>query len=84
MPRGKPHIVSTLFEPLSDSHLPISLSAKVYARAFEPRGVSDPREDHLASNARIDPLLHQVAGAHLDVEGDLVIDLLIERYTPQP
>ncbi|HVQ16747.1 MAG TPA: hypothetical protein VMS40_24260 [Vicinamibacterales bacterium] len=69
---------------MRQSHLSLSLPAQVYTRAFESRGVSDPREDHLASDAWIDALLHEVAGAHLDVEGDLVIDLLIERYTPQP
>jgi len=69
---------------LHQSHLSLSLPAKVYARTFESRGVSDPREDHLASDAWINAFLHQVACSHLNVEGDLVIDLLIERYTPQP
>ena len=71
-----------LFDPPRQSHCPISLSAKAHAGAFESRGISDPCEHHLASNPRVESLVDQVAGTHLDVEGDLVIHFLIERYAP--
>ena len=38
----------------------------------------------LASGLRIHAALDQLARAHLDVQRDLLIDLLIERHSPQP
>ena len=77
-------VVSEVFEPLCQSHLPISLSAKVLARPFELSEVADARQHDLARDLRVHAALDQFARAHLDVEGELFIDFLVERDPPEP
>ena len=84
LPERVRHIVSELLEPLCQSHLSISLSAKVLAGPFELPEIADPRQHDLARGLRVHAALDQLARAHLDVEGELLVDLLIERHTPQP
>jgi hypothetical protein len=60
----------------------ISLASKVDAGAPESTGVTDSREHHLARRLRVQPLFNQVARPHLDVEGDLLVDLLVNWDTP--
>ena len=72
------------FEPLCQAHLTISLSAKVLTGPFELPEIADPRQDDLARDRRIHPALDELAGAHLDVEGELFVDFLIERDAPEP
>ena len=84
LPQRNRHVVSDVVEPLCQSHLAISLSAKVLARPFELPEVADARQHDLARDLRIHPALDELARAHLDVEGELFVDLLVERHAPQP
>ena len=43
LPHREHHVVAELLEPLRETHLTISLSAKVDARSFEAREVAEPR-----------------------------------------
>jgi hypothetical protein len=81
---GKLHVVSGLFEPLRELHLTLSLSAKVDACAFEAPDITQPADSHLAGNPRIGSTLDQFACAHLDMEGELLVDFLIDRHAPEP
>jgi hypothetical protein len=63
-----------LLEPLCQSHLAISFSAQVDAGITE---VADAGEDEFARRGRIHPALDKLARAHLDVQGELLVDLLI-------
>ena len=77
-------IVAELVEPLREAHVPISLSAKGRHRAFEARDIAEPAERQLACGRRIHAALDELARAHLDVQGELFVDLLLERHAPQP
>ena len=48
------------------------------------REIAKAPDGDMPSGGRIHSALDELARAHLDVEGDLVVDLLIERHTPQP
>jgi hypothetical protein len=84
LPHRESHIVPQLFEPLCQSHLSISLSAKIYTGPFELTRITNPREHHLARDPRVHSLLDQLASPHLDMERDLFIDLSGDVDTPKP
>jgi len=73
-----------LLEPLCQSHLAISFSAHVDAGPFQITEVADAGEDEFARRGRIHPALGKLARAHLDVQADLFVDLLVNRHAPQP
>jgi len=64
--------------------LTISLSAQVGTRSFEAHQIAQSADRQLASGFRVHPALDQLAGSHLDVKGDFLVDFLIERNPPQP
>ena len=82
LPQRNGDVVSEVFEPLCQSHLAISLSAKVFARAFELSEVADARQHDLARDLRIHAALDQFARAHLDVEGELFVHFLVDAHAP--
>ena len=84
LPQRERHVVSQLFDPSSHPHLALSLSSQVYTCPFELAEIADTRQHGLASRFRIHPALDQLAGPHLDVQGELVVYFLIERHTPEP
>jgi hypothetical protein len=61
---------------LRQSHLAFPLSTEVDTFASQAPDVTQTRKDHLTSDTRIDATLDQLARAHLDMEGDLVIHFL--------
>ena len=84
LPDRELHIVSELFEPLGEPHVTISLSAQVHTGSFEACDVAQPADGDVARGLRVHAALDELARPHLDVKGDLLVDLLIERHAPQP
>ena len=84
LPERVRHIVPELFEPLCQPHFSFSLSAQVFARAFELSEIADARQHDLARGLRVHAALDQFARAHLDVELELFVHFLVERHAPQP
>jgi hypothetical protein len=82
LPYREAHVVAELFKPARESHFSLPLSAKVYARALQSRGISNSRQHHLARDAWVYSPVDQLAGAHLHVKGDLFIDFLVDIDTP--
>jgi hypothetical protein len=67
---------------LRQTHLAISLSAKVYTRAFEMSEVTDARQHDVARCLWVEAALDELARAQLDVKSKLFVHLLIEWDTP--
>ena len=65
-------------------HLTISLSAKVHTRPLEAAHVAHLLDRQRARGRRIHAAGDELARAHLDVQRDLFVELLIERHAPQP
>ena len=77
-------IAAELVEPLREAHVAVSPSAKCRHRLFEARDIAEPAERQLARGRRIHAALDELARAHLDVQGELFVDLALERHAPQP
>ena len=46
--------------------------------------IAQPGRGHLAGGGRIHPAGHELADAHLEMKGELLVDLLVDGHTPQP
>ena len=84
LPERELEIVPELFEPARQAHFTISLSAKVEHRPFEARDVAQPADRQFARDRRVHAARDELARPHLDVQGELLVDLLIDRDAPQP
>jgi hypothetical protein len=82
LPRGEHQVLHEFLEPLTQSHLALSLSPQVHTRALQTTDVAEPRQHGFTRGFRIHAARNQFAGAHLDVEGDLFVHLLVHIDTP--
>jgi hypothetical protein len=80
----KPQILPELSEPLHAAHRSISLSPEVHTRSLQIPDVTKPPNRRFAGCSRIEAALDELARTHLEVEGDLFVDLAIDRHSPQP
>ena len=71
LPQREPDVGPRFLEPRRQSHLTVPLSRDRHARP--PHALDVGRIDRLA-----------FAAAHLEVEGQLLLDLLLDRHPPQP
>jgi hypothetical protein len=62
----------------------ISLSAQIPTCPLEPSNVTESTKGRLVREVRIHSALDQRARAHLDMEGELLVDFLFNRNVPEP
>ncbi len=77
-------VVAELVQPLGQAHIPISLSTEGGHRSFEARDVAKAVECQLTRGFRIDAARDELARPHLEVKGELFVDLALHRDAPQP
>ena len=83
LPKRRRDVSTQLLDELSHTHLTLSLSAKVHAGPLEPADVTQPREHHLARNARVHASIDELSSTHLDMEFEfVVVHLLGDVDTP--
>ena len=80
--QGKLHVVPEFFEPLHHSHVAIPFSAKVHTGPFEVREIAEPFGRLPACGGGVEAAIDQLAGAHFEMEGQLLVDLLVNRNSP--
>ena len=84
LPDREPEVAPKLVEPLREAHVAVSPSANCRHRLSEARDIAEPPEGQLSRRRRIHAARDELARAHLDVQGELLVDLALERHTPQP
>ena len=82
--KRKPHVVAQFFEPQGETHLTISLSAQAGHLLFEACHIAEALDRLFASRVRIHSAIDELAGTHLDVQRELLVDFLIDRDPPEP
>jgi hypothetical protein len=82
--QGKLHVVPEFFEPLHHSHVTIPFSAKVHTGPFEVREIAKPFGRLPARGGGVEAAIDQLAGAHVEMESQLLVNLLVNGNSPQP
>jgi hypothetical protein len=84
LPNCERRIAAELLEPMGEPHFTISLSAQRDTGAFDGCDIAKPADGDLASCLRVQAAPDELARSHLDVEGELLVDFLIEWHVSQP
>ena len=84
MPKRKLDVVAQFVQPHGDAHFTVSLSSNVGHGSFEVGDVAETTQSELAGGCGIHTAGDQLTGPHLDMQGKLLVDFLIDRHTPEP
>ena len=78
------HVVREFLDPLHHTHLPIPPASEIDAGALETGDITEPRQGLAAGFRRVEAGVDELAGPHLEVEGEFVVDLLVDGHPPEP
>jgi hypothetical protein len=56
----------------------------VHTRPLQPADIAKPRQHDVAGALRVHAARDELARAHLDMEGDLFVDLVVDVHAPEP
>ena len=84
LPDGEGDVLPQFGHVLGPSHLVVPLLSERPAPGVDPIDVAEAPDRFLARCVRAHPALDELADAHLDVEGELGVDLVVDARPPEP